>query len=249
MNIKTVIVDDEDIARRRIIKLLADFTGIDVIGEADNGHDAVEIIDARKPDLVFLDIQMPGMTGLQVAQNIHHRPVIVFITAYDEFALKAFEVNAIDYLLKPVSKAKIQKVVEKVLPFIEQSHGDTDKVEKLFDYMRDSHSFLERISVRNKHEYIVVNVEDIDFFKMEDHLLFLYSNGEKYLIDFTLKKLEEKLDPDVFFRAHRKAIVNLSKIRRVITWGRGNYTLRFESGENVYLSREKINKFKSLMGF
>jgi len=171
MSIKTVIIDDETLSRNRIAKFLRDFEIVEIIGEADNGRSGAEIIESLKPDLVFLDIQMPELNGFQMLQNIVHRPFVIFITAYDNYAVKAFEVNAVDYLLKPFSRDRFSSAVQRVLSAVESGRHEnvrtlkstarhqesspaySDKLESLIDIFSRREKFLDRLTVKNKHEY------------------------------------------------------------------------------------------------
>ncbi len=201
MGFKTLVIDDEKLSRNRILKLLSDYDDIEVLGEVDNGTDAVDSIDSLLPDLVFLDIQMPGLTGFQVLEKIKHHPVIVFITAYDEYAVKAFEVNAVDYLLKPLSRERFSKALEKALFLIgDNDDSEAGRIDSLLDYLHCREQYLERITFKDKYQYVVADVNEIDFFRTEDSLVFLYLNGRKHMIDFTLNSLEEQLDPSLFFQ-------------------------------------------------
>jgi DNA-binding LytR/AlgR family response regulator len=246
--IRTLIADDEHLARSRIRKGLVEFETIEVIGEARDGREAVQMIESLKPDLLLLDIQMPVMTGFEVLSQISHRPAIVFITAYDEYAIRAFEINATDYLLKPFTQERLSISIHRAFDQMSSGQEHAGKLDALLDYHRGKRRYLERITVKNKFEYEVFDIASVDFFAVESGLVFVYREGMKYQIDTPLYRLEENLDPQHFFRAHRKAIVNLQKVEKVVPWGRGRFVLQLPQKERVHLSREKIPAFKELMG-
>lgn len=242
------IIDDEFRARERIFNLLRDEKEFSIVGEADNGRDAVKLIDSLKPDLVFLDIKMPGLSGFQVLQEVTHKPAVIFVTAYNEHAVEAFEVHAVDYLLKPFKDERFKVALSRVNLEKTPDVETLNELRELIEGSVSKKSFLDRITVKDRFEFLVISVEDIDFFSVEGGLVFLHQNGLKYVIDQNLSQLEDKLNPEIFFRAHRKSLVNIKKIDRIIPWGRGRYVLGFSSDEKVHLSKDKTRKFKSLIG-
>lgn len=246
---KTVcIIDDEFRARERVRDLLINETNFSISGEADNGSDAVDLIDRVTPDLVILDIKMPGLSGFQILQEATHKPAVIFVTAFNEHAVQAFDVHAIDYLLKPFQDERFYEAISRV-QIGESPNTDTiSELRELIEGSVNNKSYLDRITVKDRFEFRVIPVVEIDFFSTEDGLVFLHADGIKYVIDQTLTQLEKKLDPDLFFRAHRKSLVNIKKVDRMVPWGRGRYVLRFSNDEKVHLSKEKTRKFKRLIG-
>ncbi len=226
---RTLIADDEQPARDRLKKLLAEHAGhIEVIGEAQNGLECRDMIDRLKPDLVFLDIQMPGLTGFEVLQQTSHSPVVVFCTAYDEFALQAFETNSIDYIVKPVKAERIQKSIEKLDTLKSQS----DKQELL----RMIESYLSQapkkeitsIPVKLGDRMLFVRIEDVTYFSAEEKYVTIHTrDGKNYLCDFPLKSLEEKLEGS-FLRIHRSLLVNISRIREINKHFNGCFILKID---------------------
>lgn len=242
------IIDDEFLSRDRIRKLLNKELDFIITGEADNGRDAVELINNIKPDLVILDIKMPGLSGFQVLQEAEYKPAVIFVTAYNEHAVHAFEVHAIDYLLKPFQDKRFYESLSRV-PI--GTSPDTDtlvELRSLIEGSREKKIYLDRITVKDRFEFLVLAASDIDFFSTEDGLVFLHSGGAKYVIDQTLSQLEENLNPNLFFRAHRKSLVNIKRVERMVPWGRGRYVLKFSGDDKVHLSKEKTRKFKGLIG-
>jgi len=242
------IIDDEFRSRERVRKLLLKETGFTLVGEADNGRDAVELIDRVTPDLVILDIKMPGLSGFQVLQETTHKPAVIFVTAYNEHAVEAFNVHAVDYLLKPFQDNRFHNALSRI-SFREAPNLNTlSELRALIEGSAKARSYQDRITVKDRFEFRLIDVNDIDFFSTEDGLVFLHSKGVRYVIDQTLTQLEDKLDPGLFFRAHRKSLVNIKKIEKMVPWGRGRYVLKFSKDEKVHLSKEKNRKFKDLIG-
>ncbi len=248
MKIKAIIVEDEEPARELLKRNLSKYDFIEVIDEAVNGREAVLKVDSKKPDLIFLDIEIPVFNGIEVLERLVHKPAVVFITAYDDYAIKAFEVNAFDYLLKPYSEERLARTIEKVYSGLKRNDSNGRDYSQLIRYYREGKKYLDRLTIRNKFEYKVFNVDSIDFFRAEDKLVFMYIGNVKYLVDIPLSRLEERLNPEHFFRVHRNAIVNLDKIERILPWGRGKYVVQFASGERIRISRERVQEFKILMG-
>jgi two-component system LytT family response regulator len=241
--IKAIIIDDERLARNELKKLLLDFPEIEVIAEAANAAEGVEKIDSLNPDLIFLDIQMPGKTGFDMLSELERAPNVIFTTAYDEYALKAFEVNALDYLLKPVEPKRLADALQKL-------QVEEDK-EPLSD-----HTISVNRSILNEHDQVFVkDGERCWFVKLSDIRLFesvgnyakVYFGPNKPLILKSLNALEERLDEKVFFRANRKHIVNLRLIEKIEPYFNGGLLLEMKGGEKIEVSRRQTVKFKEMM--
>ncbi len=241
--IKTIIIDDERLARNELKKLLMDFPEIEVIAEAANSTEGIEKIDSLNPDLIFLDIQMPGKTGFDMLAELDRAPSVIFTTAYDEYALKAFEVNALDYLLKPVEPKRLADAIQKL-------HVEEDK-----EPIHDSEISTNR-SILNEHDQVFVkDGERCWFVKLSDIRLFesvgnyakVYFGPNKPLILKSLNALEERLDEKIFFRANRKHIVNLRLIERIEPYFNGGLLLELKGGEKIEVSRRQTVKFKEMM--
>jgi two-component system LytT family response regulator len=241
--IRAIIIDDERLARNELKKLLLDFPEIEVIAEAANASEGVEKIDSLNPDLIFLDIQMPGKTGFDMLSELEKSPNVIFTTAYDEYALKAFEVNALDYLLKPVEPKRLADALLKL-------QLDDDK-EPISD-----HTITTNRSILNEHDQVFVkDGERCWFVKLSDIRLFesvgnyakVYFGPNKPLILKSLNALEERLDEKVFFRANRKHIVNLRLIEKIEPYFNGGLLLEMKGGEKIEVSRRQTVKFKEMM--
>ena len=241
--IKAIIIDDERLARNELKKLLMDFPEIEVIAEAANASEGVEKIDSLNPDLIFLDIQMPGKTGFDMLSELERAPNVIFTTAYDEYALKAFEVNALDYLLKPVEPKRLADALQKL-----QVEEDKDPI--------SDHTISVNRSILNEHDQVFVkDGERCWFVKLSDIRLFesvgnyakVYFGPNKPLILKSLNALEERLDEKVFFRANRKHIVNLRLIEKIEPYFNGGLLLEMKGGEKIEVSRRQTVKFKEMM--
>jgi two-component system LytT family response regulator len=241
--IRAVIIDDERLARNELKKLLLDFPEIEVIAEAANAAEGVEKIDSLNPDLIFLDIQMPGKTGFDMLAELERAPNVIFTTAYDEYALKAFEVNALDYLLKPVEPKRLADALQKL-----QIEEDKDPI--------SDHNISVNRSILNEHDQVFVkDGERCWFVKLSDIRLFesvgnyakVYFGPNKPLILKSLNALEERLDEKVFFRANRKHIVNLRLIEKIEPYFNGGLLLEMKGGEKIEVSRRQTVKFKEMM--
>jgi two-component system LytT family response regulator len=248
-HIRTLVVDDEKPARDRLTLALKAIPDIALVGEAVNGAQAVELIRELKPQLVFLDVQMPVMNGFEVLQHCKEMPAVVFTTAYDEYALRAFEVHAIDYLLKPYDKERLRNAVAHAVErlSVPSKQREDDGVSGLLSEYRRQKPFLTRLAIKRGGAYRIVPVDQVDFFKADDGLVFWVQQDERYLIDETLSTLEENLDPSLFLRLRRSAIANLDKIVRVIPLGRGRFAAEFPGGERIEVGRTRIDDFRKAM--
>jgi two-component system, LytTR family, response regulator len=241
--IKAIIIDDERLARNELKKLLLDFPEIEVIAEAANAAEGVEKIDSLNPDLIFLDIQMPGKTGFDMLSELERAPNVIFTTAYDEYALKAFEVNALDYLLKPVEPKRLADALQKL-------QVEEDK-EPLSDHTlsvnRSILSEHDQVFVKDGERCWFVKLSDIRLFESVGNYAKVYFGPNKPLILKSLNALEERLDEKVFFRANRKHIVNLRLIEKIEPYFNGGLLLEMKGGEKIEVSRRQTVKFKEMM--
>ena len=243
---RTIIVDDEAPARLKVKQYLKDNPDIEIVGEADNGADAVKEINKKKPDLVILDIQMPEMDGFDVLNALADRPLIIFATAYDQYAIKAFEVNSVDYLLKPFSKNRLKEALERAKSYVKKDFET--KIEDLLKVVEKEKQYLTRISVRKGKRIIVLDVQDIVWIGAEETLNFVYTKENQYLINSTLAELEEKLDPTLFFRIHRSSMINLNYISEIVPWFAGQYKIVMKNKEKteLTLSRRRVRALKEI---
>jgi len=236
---KAVIVDDERLARKELSKLLEAFPEIKIIGECTNGKEAIEFINDKKPDLVFMDIEMPELNGFDVVEQIDRTPAIVFVTAYNDYAIKAFEVNASDYLVKPVDPERLRETVEKIKSDNEEI--DTESLE------RKSLSGDDSIFIKDGEKCWFIKLHEIKLFESEGNYVRIYFRNFKPLVLKSLNNLETKLDPQLFFRANRKYIINLNTITHIENWFNGGLQVTLENDRKIEISRRQAVKFKAMM--
>ena len=243
MPIKAIIIDDERLARNELKKLLEQHPDITIIDEASNVDEAIEKIDLSRPDLIFLDIQMPGKTGFDLLSEIEKSPRVIFTTAYDEFAFKAFEVNALDYLLKPIDPKRLADAIQKLQTEIalEQS--------SLLGVSRGPLTELDQVFVKDGERCWFVKLADIRLFESVGNYAKVYFSTNKPLILKSLNALEERLDDRVFFRANRKHIINLHWIEKIEPYFNGGLLVELKGGEKIEISRRQTVKFKEMMSF
>ena len=241
--IKAIIIDDERLARNELKKLLSDFPDIEVVAEAANANEGMEKIDNFGPELIFLDIQMPGKTGFEMLAEMDRTPNVIFTTAYDEYALKAFEVNALDYLLKPIEPKRLADAIQKL-----QGHDDRDDHGSIpINFNRSVLQENDQVFVKDGERCWFVRLMDIRLFESVGNYAKVYFGVNKPLILKSLNSLEERLDEKIFFRANRKHIVNLRLIDKVEPYFNGGLLLELKGGEKIEVSRRQTVKFKEMM--
>ena len=239
--IRTVIVDDEDLARERIQSLLEEQPDIEIVGLCSDGASAIETIDRERPDLVFLDVQMPGMDGFDVVENIEpeHVPAIVFVTAHDGHALRAFEINALDFLLKPFDQARFEKALERARAQVNRDRSSLfdARLVSLLEGLHDERKYPERLIVKSGGRVFFVRTEDIDWVEASGNYVKVHAKGEAHLIRESMKNMETKLDAKTFVRIHRSAIVNIDRIKELEPWFHGEYVVIMRDGTRLTASR------------
>jgi len=238
---RAIIIDDERLARNELKKLLQEFPEVEVIGEAANANEGIDKIESLSPDLIFLDIQMPGKTGFDMLTEIERAPHVIFVTAYDEYALKAFEVNALDYLMKPVEPKRLADALVKV--------KQKDEEEE-FSYSNIRTGLLsehDQVFVKDGERCWFVKLSEVRLFESVGNYAKVFFAGHKPLILKSLNSLEERLDDKVFFRANRKHIVNLRMIDKIEPYFNGGLLLELHGGEKIEVSRRQAVKFKEMM--
>ena len=225
---KALVIDDERLARLELRRLLAAHPEVEIMGEARDGEEALALIAKLGPDLIFLDIQMPGMSGFDLLERLEDLPQVIFTTAYDEYALKAFEVNALDYLLKPVAPARLAAALARVRPRTEPAR-------------------LEQVFVRDGDRCWIVRLPDIFLLESEGNYTRVYFGSERPLIRRSLNSLEEQLDPAMFFRAGRKEIVNLKWIEKVDISVAGGLAVTLRGGRSIEMSRRQSTRLREIL--
>ncbi|HEC35681.1 MAG TPA: response regulator transcription factor [Anaerolineae bacterium] len=247
MPMRTLIVDDEAPARERLKRLLADVEEVELIGEAGSGVQAVEVIEKEKPDLVLLDIQMPGLDGFGVIEALADPPPVIFVTAYDEYAIRAFEVNALDYLLKPFSRERLEKAIRRAQEALVEERDFAARLGPLLESLAAQGRYLTRLAVRDRDRIRVLGVDEVDWIGVEGERVIVHAGDEAYPVRRTLAELEARLHPARFFRAHRSAIVNLDRVKEVIPWFKGSHKLRLTTGAEVDLSRARARALRRIL--
>ncbi len=249
---RTIIVDDVELARERVKILLKGDEEFEIVGEASNGREAVEAIRTLKPDLVFLDIQMPKTSGFEVIEQIgvENMPVVVFVTAFDEFALKAFDAGAVDYLLKPFDEERLKWALTRAKREIRREipAGEIEeKLRRLLAEIKHPPKYLKRIPAKQKDGTILVPAEDIDWIAAAGHYLELHTEKKTYLIREKISEIEMKLNPENFVRIHRSTIINLDRIKSLHPLFNGDYLIILHDGTELNLSRTHHERLMSLL--
>jgi len=235
---RALIIDDERLARKELAKLLEEHPTIEIVGEAVNADEAEQMINDLNPDLLFLDIQMPGRTGFQLLESLESVPLVVFTTAYDEFALKAFEVNALDYLLKPIQAERLSEAVQKILEK-ERAKAGRGPGKKL--------GLEDQVFVKDGERCWFVSLASIRFFESDGNYIKVYFEANRPMIHKSLNALDDRLDERAFFRASRKHIINLSWVESIEPWFNGGLMVKLKGGDKVEVSRRQAAKFKDMM--
>lgn len=237
---RALIVDDERLARKELIKLLEEHPSVEVVGEAANAEEANQMVNDLNPDLLFLDIQMPGKTGFQLLEELDFVPLVVFTTAYDEFALKAFEVNALDYLLKPI---QAERLAETILKLTEKEKAKTTAAQSPDRKL----GLQDQVFVKDGDRCWFVSLSNVRLFESDGNYIKVYFDANRPMIHKSLNALDERLDERAFFRASRKHIVNLSWVEGIEPWFNGGLMVRLRGGDKVEVSRRQAAKFKDMM--
>jgi two-component system LytT family response regulator len=248
--IRAVIVDDEELARDRIHSLLAEHPDVEIVGSCADGRSAVETIDSTAPDLLFLDVQMPGMDGFEVVQNIDasHIPAVVFVTAHDGHALRAFEVHALDFLLKPFDQPRFEKALERARGQIAQRNGQVDsRLVSLLEELRGERKYPERLIVKSGGRVYFLRADEIDWVEASGNYVKIHTKNEAHLLRESMKNMEQKLDPKTFVRIHRSAIVNIDRIKELEPWFHGEYIVIMRDGTRLTASRVFSDRLSALI--
>lgn len=270
LKIKTLIVDDEPLARKGLNLRLAEFDNIELVGECKNGLDAVTMIPQLRPDLVFLDIQMPGLNGFQVISRLKELnqpiPLIVFVTAFDSYAIKAFEIHALDYILKPLDSQRLATSIEKVLKYIVLKNEEEHRqklVRLVADFTGDdcedilrklasgeaiaNQTFPDVLAIKDGSEVTRVNISDIQWIDAAGDYMCVHTIGQTHIMRKTMKELDQELDPRKFVRVHRSAIVNIQYVQKLISHISGEYHLILANGSELKVSRSHRDKVKEMI--
>jgi two-component system, LytTR family, response regulator len=253
--LRTVIIEDEEPARDLVKAYISTNENIELVGECQDGFTGVKAIMELKPDLIFLDIQMPKLTGFEMIELLDEVPEIIFTTAYDQYAIKAFELSAVDYLMKPFSRDRFNEAVSKVLSRIE-SRAETEKTERIknknienfTNLKKESIEQVERLFVKTGTKIDVVPVETIIKIEAQDDYVEIYTKDKRYLKNDTMNYLEKVLPPKIFSRVHRSHIINLNHIDKIEKYGKESYIVKLKDGSTVNVSKSRIKDLKNQLG-
>ena len=246
--IRIIIVEDEKPARDLIRKYMEDHPFLELLGEYDNGFDGLKAINEQRPDAVFLDVQMPKLTGFEMLEVLDHQPEIIFTTAYDQYAIRAFEQNAVDYLLKPFSKERFAESVRKLEGRME-SRSSGSSIEKIRMHLQESEEKLHRVVIKKSDRIHVISTGDINYLEAQDDYVMIYTDEGRYLKQQTMKYFEKHLDPEQFVRVHRSYIANIACIERIEPYEKTNYILILKDGKKVPVSRNGMQVLRENLDF
>jgi len=238
---KAMIIDDSRLARKELQVLLQQHPEIEIVDQAANAIEALKKIDQQSPELIFLDIEMPGKNGFELLEELTKAPKVIFTTAYDEYAIKSFEYNALDYLLKPIKPERLQKALEK----LSQEVGTPEPIEGPREMLTEH----DQVFVKEGEQCWFVKLSEIRLFQIEGNNTRIFFENHQPLITRSLNYMEQRLDPKKFFRANRQHIINLQWIDKITPWFSGNLKVLLKTGEEIEISRRQANKFKELLSF
>jgi len=258
MALRAVLVDDEQLARDELGYLLGQVGGVEVIGQAGNGVEAISAIERLHPDVVFLDVQMPGLTGFEVARRLVDSDAsshIIFVTAYDQHAIEAFEVNAVDYLLKPVEQGRLEVAVDRARRRVAGNRSasgamNAAELEKIVELVAERQSRRERLAIKVGERFLLVQAQDIIYASLADEGISVVTSQHAGTSNYrTLDELHERLDPTVFWRVHRSHLVNINKIKEIVPWFSRNFILRMkdEKSTEIPVSRTQTRRLREYL--
>jgi two-component system, LytTR family, response regulator LytT len=256
--LRTIVVDDEQLAREELCFLLGQLEGVDVVGQAGNGIEALRVVEETSPDLVMLDVQMPGLTGFEVARRLVRGGIetqFIFVTAYDQHAIEAFEVNAVDYLLKPVEAGRLATAVDRARRRIQTDRVVTkerssDEMERLLQLLSDRQERREQLAVKVADRFLLVQSDEVVHASVEDDVITVVTNSLSGTSNYrTLDELQARLDPAVFWRVHRSHLVNINKIKEIVPWFSRNYILKMRDGKGteIPVSRSQTKRLREYL--
>lgn len=245
--IKTIIIEDEELGRELIKNYLKDRQDIEIMAECENGFEGIKAIQDHNPDLIFLDIQMPKLNGFEMLEILDEKPEIIFTTAYNQYAIQAFELNAIDYLLKPFSSDRLLDALEKAKQRLKSKTPQTDKIKKLVQQPLDE--IIERVVVKSHNKIHVIPVDKIRYLEAQDDYVMIYTLEGKHLKQATMKYFENHLDPNEFMRVHRSYIIRLDQVVQLEPYGKDNYIAKLKNGPSVKISKSGFKNLKEKLNF
>ncbi len=243
-----IIIDDESLARQIIKKYLEEFSSIELIADCSNGLEGIKKINELHPDLIFLDIQMPKINGFEMLEILEEPPVIIFTTAYDQYAIKAFEVNAADYLLKPFSKERFNEAIEKAKVYLRDKSIQGDQLKKLINHNDEQKEYIERIIVKDGSDILIIPAEQIKYIEAQDDYIMIYSEMGKFLKQKTMKYMERHLNPNEFVRIHRSYIVSIKEIEKIEQLGKESFLVKLKDKTRTFpVSKSGYENLKKVL--
>lgn len=251
--LRTLIVDDEPLARRLLESMLAPYETFSVVATCSDGLEAIDMIRETRPDVVFLDIQMPVCDGFQVLEKLDRslQPLIVFVTAYDQYAIRAFDVHALDYLLKPFDEERLERTIKRVLAHFHTSgysQKALNRMLSLLEQMSEKPDYLERLVIKEKHRTFFQSIEEVDWFEADRKYIRIHAGETTHRIRLGFSNLEERLDPKQFMRISRSAIVNLDRITELRPWFGGDFSILLSTGKRLHTTRTYRANIQSMLG-
>jgi DNA-binding LytR/AlgR family response regulator len=252
-DLRALVVDDEQLAREELCYLLAELGGVEIVAQAGDGPQALEAVGRHAPDVVFLDVQMPGLTGFEVARRLIDRepPVgIIFVTAYDQHAIEAFEVNAVDYLLKPVEADRLERAVQRVRRRVAGTRPLNDQLQRIVQLVEARQGRRDQVALKVGERFLLVQAEEIIFASMADESINIVTGQVAGVASFrTLDELQARLDPSTFWRVHRSHLVNINKIKEIVPWFSRNYILRMKDARatEIPVSRSQTRRLREYL--
>jgi two-component system, LytTR family, response regulator LytT len=253
MDMRAVVADDEEPARDELCFLLGQLDGVEVVGQAGDGVEALAALERLRPDAAFLDIQMPGLTGFEVARHVLETGLplhIVFVTAYDQYAVEAFDVNAVDYLLKPVEAVRLEQAVQRLRRRIDDGRPLNGQLERIVQLMRERRDRREQVAVKVGERFLLVHADEIIFASVADDVISITTGQVAGTSNYrTLDELQARLDPDAFWRVHRSYLVNIYKIKEIVPWFSRNYILRMKDAKatEIPVSRSQTRRLRDYL--
>ena len=247
--IKTIIIDDEKLAREILVSYLSDFQEIEIVKECENGFEGLKAINDLDPHLIFLDIQMPKINGFEMLELLENKPEIIFTTAYDQYAIKAFEHNAVDYLLKPFSKDRFNKAMNTVFERMKLKENKQLPIDQIVTEVKKPDEKLSRVVVKKGSEIHVLAVESIIYFEAQDDYVMIYTKDSRYLKQKTMKYYESNLEESQFVRTHRSYIVNIQQIAKLELYDKESYIIILKTGQKLKTSKSGYKKLKEVLRF
>jgi len=245
--IKVIIIDDEKLAREIVKTYLRSYDNVEVAAECSNGFEALKQINDLKPDMIFLDIQMPKITGFEMLEVLENPPVIIFTTAFDQYALKAFEVNATDYLLKPFSRERFDEAVQKAFKLLANKNEYDKKISELSKTLEKKEEFLDRVIVKNGQKISIIPIDDIKYIEAQDDYTMLYTDKGNFLKQKTMKYFEENLNQNDFIRIHRSYFAKVTLIKQIELFEKESYRVILHDGTKLPVSKSGYQKLKEIL--